>query len=78
MDNNEITVKVTLKLDEKWASDLSKKELIEFIRSKLSTSLGFRGQVAKVSVSSQRYVDNGLKKRYSPYPPRVSEPAQRV
>jgi len=50
MDNKQITVKVTLELDPKWASNLTREEVVEYIKSRLSSSLGFRGQVKKFSV----------------------------
>ena len=54
MDNSEIKVRVTLKLDEKWASNLSREELIEFIKVKLENSLGFRGRVEEVKVPGRK------------------------
>ncbi len=50
MDKKEITVKVTLELDEKWVSNLSPEELVEHVKQRVNRSLGFRGQVKKFSV----------------------------
>ena len=55
MDRNlmpeiEIKVKVTLKLDEKWADGLTTEELIEYIKAKINGSLGVRGQVKNLSL----------------------------
>jgi hypothetical protein len=55
MDRNlmpeiEIKFKVTLKLDEKWADRLTTEELIEYIKAKINSSLGVRGQVKNLSL----------------------------
>jgi len=47
---NQITFKVTLNLDAHWASHASKEQLVEYIRDRLNSSLGFRGQVERFSV----------------------------
>jgi hypothetical protein len=47
MSNNEVTLRVTLRLDEKWASHLTREELAEYIKERLNSSLGFRGQVRR-------------------------------
>ncbi len=47
MSNSEATLRVTLALDEKWASHLTREELAEYIRERLNSSLGFRGQVKR-------------------------------
>jgi hypothetical protein len=54
MGKKEITFKVTLELDEKWASNLSWQEVMEHIQEKVDRSLGFRGQVKKFSVVGGR------------------------
>jgi hypothetical protein len=54
MDNKQITVKVTLELDQKWASSLSPEEVVEYIKSRLNSSLGFKGQLKKFSVVAGR------------------------
>ncbi len=46
-DKNQITFKVTLDLDKKWASHLTRDELAEYIKERLNSSLGFRGQVKR-------------------------------
>jgi len=50
MSDKEITFKVTLKLDEKWAGNLSREELIEYLKARLSSSMGFRGEVKTLVV----------------------------
>ena len=50
MANNQITFRVTLKLDENWASHLSKDELVTYLKERLNSSVGFRGQVERFSV----------------------------
>ncbi|TET14066.1 MAG: hypothetical protein E3J81_07375 [Dehalococcoidia bacterium] len=47
MSNKEVTLRVTLVLDEKWASHLTRGELAEYIKERLNSSLGFRGQVKR-------------------------------
>ena len=50
MQEIEIKFKATLKLDEKWAGRQTTEELIEYIKAKINSSLGFRGQVKKLSL----------------------------
>lgn len=52
MNKNHIILKVSLELDEKWASNFSREELLEYLKEKLNYSLGFRGQVENVRVSN--------------------------
>ena len=52
MGKREITVKVTLELDPKWASNLSPEEVVEYVKSRLSSSLGFKDQLKKFTVVS--------------------------
>jgi hypothetical protein len=49
---NQITFKVTLNLDAHWASHASREQLVEYIRDRLNSSLGFRGQVEHFNVVS--------------------------
>jgi len=51
-NKNQIKLAVTLALDEKWASHLSREELQEYLTEKLNYSLGFRGEVKKLRVAS--------------------------
>ena len=53
MPKSEITFKVTLKLDEKWASNRSQEEIVESIKDRMNTSLGFRGGIKRFSVVSK-------------------------
>jgi hypothetical protein len=50
MNNDQITLKMTLALDKKWASNHSQDDLIEFIEHSFNTTLGFRGEIKKVRV----------------------------
>lgn len=50
MENARIRVTVTINLNEGWASNLSRDELVEFVRERINTSLGFRGQIKRLSV----------------------------
>ena len=53
-DKNQITFKVTLDLDKKWASHLTRDELAEYIKERLNSSLGFRGQVKRFRLVSDK------------------------
>ena len=50
MDKSEITFKVTLKLDEKWASNREQEEVVESIKDRFDTCLGFRGGIKRFAV----------------------------
>ena len=54
MSNNKVTLRVTLELDEKWASHLTREELAEYIKERLNSSLGFRGQVKRFRLLSDK------------------------
>ena len=54
MSNSEVTVRFTLSLDEKWASHLTREELAEYIKERLNSSLGFRGQVKRFRLLSDK------------------------
>jgi hypothetical protein len=43
-----MTLKMTLALDEQWASNLSTEEILEFIQHSFNTCLGFRGEIRKL------------------------------
>jgi hypothetical protein len=45
VNNHEVTFRVRLKLDETWAGNLDEDVLVEYIRDRLNSSLGFRGRV---------------------------------
>jgi len=53
MADNEIKVKVTLSLDDKWANNQSKDELAEIIKQRMDYSLGFRGRIKKFKLVSR-------------------------
>lgn len=40
---------ITIELDQKWASQMTKEELAKYLKARLNYSLGFRGQVKKMS-----------------------------
>lgn len=46
----ELKIKVTLNVNGKWAASLTPEELDEYIKARLNSSLGFRGQVKKIKV----------------------------
>ena len=46
----ELKVKVTLNVNGKWAATQTEEELNEYIKARLTSSLGFRGQVKKIKV----------------------------
>jgi hypothetical protein len=48
--NIQLTFRVTVELDEKWASNQTTDEVIEYIKQRMNSSLGFRGQIRKFSV----------------------------
>ena len=50
MKTKTITFKVTLKLDKEWAENQTKSDIVEYIKSKINSSLGFRGQVKEFDV----------------------------
>lgn len=54
MDDNQITFKITLELDGQWATNLSEDELLDYIRHRMNSSLGFRGQIKKFNVVKQQ------------------------
>lgn len=47
--DNKIRLNVTLELDQKWTSQLTKEELTDYLKARLNYSLGFRGQVKKMT-----------------------------
>jgi hypothetical protein len=48
--NSEITFRVTLSLDETWANNQTEDEVVGYIRDRLNTSLGFRGEIKRLRV----------------------------
>ena len=54
MDNKQIILKVTLELDEKWASNFTREELLEYLKERLNYSLGFRGHVKRMTTPRQK------------------------
>ncbi len=52
-DNHQLNFNITLEIDKKWASNLTEEELREYVERRLNYSLGFRGQVKKLSKPRQ-------------------------
>jgi len=51
MDSNtEIKFKVTIRINEKWASQQTQEEIEEYLMTRLNSSLGFRGEIKKIKV----------------------------
>ena len=50
MANSEMTFRVTLSLDETWANNQTEDEVVGYIRDRLNTSLGFRGEIKRFRV----------------------------
>jgi len=50
MQDITIKFKVTLQLDEKWAGNQTSEEIIEYIKARINSSLGFRGKIKKLTV----------------------------
>lgn len=53
MNKKDLILKVSLELDEKWASNFSREELLEYTKERLNYSLGFRGEVKKLMIVSR-------------------------
>lgn len=51
MDNNKISLKMMVKLDQDWASRFSSEDLKEQITVRVNNALGFRGQVKNIEIS---------------------------
>jgi hypothetical protein len=50
MPNVELRFKVTLELNEKWARNQTSEELVDYLKARLNSSLGFRGQIKKLNL----------------------------
>ena len=53
MTDKRITVSVTLELDPKWAGSQTKDGLVDHLKNRLNSSLGFRGQVKRFRVNTR-------------------------
>ena len=49
-----MTLRVTFKLDETWSSHQTREELLESLRVRLDSSLGFRGRTQNMKVVEKR------------------------
>ena len=45
-----VTFSATLEINEKWASTMTQAELVDYITTRLNSSLGFRGNIKKLKV----------------------------
>ena len=54
MQDVEIKLRVTLTLDEKWARNHTQEELADYIKERMNSSLGFRGQIKKFAIAKKR------------------------
>ncbi|UCG83747.1 MAG: hypothetical protein JSW38_02725 [Dehalococcoidia bacterium] len=50
----EVKLQVTLKLNEDWVSNQTTEQLIESIKAEFNSSLGLRGQVKALSVITRK------------------------
>jgi len=48
MDKEEVTLKMTLKVDPKYASHIDPKDYLETVEQRINRALGFRGQVTRI------------------------------
>ena len=46
----EVKLSVTLELDEEWAGNHDEAELIEYLKHRWGTDLGFRGEVRRLNI----------------------------
>ena len=54
MESNEVRLRVTLNLDGKWSTLMSEEELTDYLKTRMNSSLGFRGQVKKLKLVKPR------------------------
>ncbi len=52
-----IVFRLTLEIDDKWASNLSRDELIDTVESRLNRGLGFRGRVRRLRIIGDKRND---------------------
>jgi hypothetical protein len=50
MKDNKITFKATIGVDKKWSKQMSEEDLIEYIKARLNSSMGFRGAIEKFEI----------------------------
>ena len=50
MPNIELRFKVTLELNDKWARNQTSEELVDYLKARLNSSLGLRGQIKKLNL----------------------------
>lgn len=48
--DKKIKVTVTIEVDEQWASNQGREALIDYLKNKLNSTLGFRGQVKRFRI----------------------------
>jgi hypothetical protein len=47
---NDIRLKVRIRLDDKWAANHEQADLVEYLQHSMNNALGFRGEVEGLSV----------------------------
>ena len=77
MSNGQITFKMTLNLDENWASHLSKDELVEYLKARLNSSLGFRGQI-RGCIAGRNDTPYDQRRQYYDYTDQDAKPHRNV
>ena len=53
METNRVVVKMTIELDDKWTSNLTRDEVIEYLKARFNSSLGFRGGIKRFRIVKQ-------------------------
>ena len=51
MGKTTLRISATVQVDERWASNFSEAEMCEAVKDRLSSSLGFRGEIQTLGVS---------------------------
>jgi len=53
MANVELKFRVTLELNDKWAKGQTDEEIVDYLKARLNSSLGFRGQIKKLNIAAK-------------------------
>jgi len=54
MHNKTITLKVTLNVDDVWAKEQTKSEILDSIKNRMRYGLGFRGSITEFKVARSK------------------------
>ena len=54
MSNSEVSITMTLKLDEEWSQHQDEDELVDYLRARIDSSLGFRGRIKRLRLVAKR------------------------